>query len=293
MQAIIGFIIVLVMVFGGYAAAGGSFIVILHALPFEMTMIAGASIGAFIVASNGVILKGTIKALATAFKGSKWKKQNYQDLLCLLFDITKVMKTKGMLSLESHIEKPEESEIFCKYPILLKDHFTRDLICDSLRLMIMGFNNPYQLENSIQNQLDKHHSEANAIASSLQTVSDGLPAIGIVAAVLGVIKTMASVTEPPEILGKMIAGALTGTFLGVFLSYCFVGPLASKISNIIEEEAQFYYIIRDILISNLQGNAPQISIEIGRGNVPSHYQPTFFELEAAINNTGEAATPGS
>jgi chemotaxis protein MotA len=284
MLPIIGITVVMVMVFGGYALAGGKFGVILKALPCEMMMIGGAAIGAFIIGNKGVILKAAGSGLGKAFKGPKWGKQDYIDLLCLLFTIIKTIRTKGMLEMEGHIEKPEESTIFQKYPKILHDHFAIDMICDTLRLNTMGYTNFYHVETNIQNQLDKHHHEAGGAARALQGMSDGLPAIGIVAAVLGVIKTMASVSEPPEILGKMIGGALTGTFLGVFLSYCLVGPLAAKLGDFIEEEAQFYYIIRDVLLSNLQGNAPQIAVEIGRGNVPSHLQPRFVELEEAINS---------
>jgi chemotaxis protein MotA len=288
MAVILGLVIILGMVFGGYSLAGGKFGVILYALPFELMMIGGASLGAFVVGNKTVVMKGVLKGLGKAFKGSKWKKKDYKDLLALLFELIKVIKSKGVLELESHIEKPEESTIFKKYPNILHDHFAIELICDTLRLMTMGFINPYHAETNIQNQIDKHHHEEAAAASALQTMSDGLPAIGIVAAVLGVIKTMASVTEPPEILGKMIAGALVGTFLGVFLSYCLVGPIASRIMNILDEEVQFYLIIRDVMIANLQGNAAQISVEIGRGNIPTYLQPSFFELEKALN--GEEAS---
>lgn len=283
MLVIIGFVIVMVMVFGGYMLAGGKFGVILKALPFEMMMIGGASIGAFIISNKGIVMKGVGKGLGKAFKGSKWKKEDFTKLLALLFELTKTIKTKGILTLESHIENPKESSIFQKYPTILHDHFAIDLICDSLRLISMGFDNPFHLENNIQNQIDKHHHEVAAAGHAIQGMSEGLPAIGIVAAVLGVIKTMASVSEPPEVLGKMIGGALTGTFLGVFLSYCFVGPLGSKIISVLDEEGHFYLVIRDVLISHLQGNAPQISIEIGRGNIPSHLQPSFFELEKVLS----------
>jgi chemotaxis protein MotA len=288
MLVIVGLLVILVMVFGGYALAGGKFGVIIKALPFELMMIGGAAVGAFIVANKGVVMKGSLKALGKALKGSKWSKDDYKDLLSLLFELIKLIRLKGLLEIESHIEKPEESPIFQKYPKILHDHFAIDLICDTLRLMTMGFINPYHVETCIQNQIDKHHHEAHASAGALQTMSDGLPAIGIIAAVLGVIKTMASVTEPPEILGKMIGGALVGTFLGVFLSYCLVGPLASKINSVNDEELHFYLIIRDVMIANLQGHAATIAIEIGRGSIPTYLQPSFAELESALN--GEKAS---
>ncbi|MFN7038739.1 MAG: flagellar motor stator protein MotA [Alphaproteobacteria bacterium] len=293
MLSIIGIIVVFVMVFGGYVLAGGKFGVILHALPYEMTMIGGAVVGSFLIGNKGVVAKKLLKDFATPFKSPKWSKKDYQDILTLLFQIAKLIRTKGVLEIESHIEKPEESPLFSKYPKIMHDHFAIDLICDTLRLMTMDFNNPYHVETNIQNQIDKHHHEATSSGRAFQSIADGLPAIGIVAAVLGVIKTMASISEPPEVLGGMIGGALVGTFLGVFLAYCFVGPFATKITEIADEEGQIYLIIRDVFIAHMQGNAPQISIEIGRGNVPSHLQPTFYELENAINNIDAPAPAAS
>lgn len=279
MAAIIGLIFTLGMVFGGYILSGGKIEIVLHALPHEMMTIGGGAIGAYIVANKGVVLKGTLKGFSKAFKGPKWKKQDYKDVLCLLFLLCKLMKSKGMIAVEQHIDKPEESPIFKQFPRILKDHFAIDMICDTIRTMTMGMDNPHQVEDTLEKQIEKHHHEATKPGHALQTMSDGLPAIGIVAAVLGVIKTMASITEPPEILGEMIGGALVGTFLGVFLSYLLVGPLAGKILQSLEEEQQFYFIIRDVLVAHLKGLAPQISMEMGRGNIPSHYQPRFAEME--------------
>ena len=209
-------------------------------------------------------------------------------MLCLLFTITKMIKSKGILVIESHIEKPEESAIFQKYPRILADHFATDFICDTLRMLSMNLDDAHQVFDTMESQLDKHHHEKLVAQQALQTMADGLPAIGIVAAVLGVIKTMASVTEPPEILGGMIGHALVGTFLGVFLAYLFVGPFQVRLKGILDEEHRFYLIIRDVLVAHLNGNAPQVSVEIGRGNVPSEVQPTFFELEEALNSTSDA-----
>lgn len=278
----IGFVVVMAMVFGGYVLAGGKFGVIMHALPFEGMMIMGASIGAFLVANKSTVLKTTLKTFGKIFKGPKWKKDDYKDILILLFTLTKTMRGKGMIELESHIEKPHESTIFAKYPKIQHDHFAVDFICDTLRMISMNLEDPHQVENHMERLLEKHHHEAGAGGHALQTVADGLPAIGIVAAVLGVIKTMSSITEPPEILGGMIGGALVGTFLGVFLAYCFVGPMSTKAVQTIDEEGHFYSIIRDTLVAHLHGNAPQVSVEIGRANVPSHLQPTFAELEQAF-----------
>jgi chemotaxis protein MotA len=282
MAIIIGLVVVLGCVFGVYIAVGGNIEIIMHAAPHELATILGASIGALIIANRGHILKGILRGFGKAFKGPQFKKQDYIDLLCLMFTLVKLAKSKGLIALEPHIEKPVESDIFQKYPKILHDHFACDYICDTFRMITMSLEDPYQVEDAMQKQLDKHHHETLHPAHSLQTMADGLPAIGIVAAVLGVIKTMASISSPVEVLGAMIGGALVGTFLGVFLSYCLVGPIASRLSEILEEEAQYYYIIRDIMVGYLHGQAVQIAVEVGRGNVPSLMQPTFFELEEAI-----------
>jgi chemotaxis protein MotA len=280
----IGLIIIFVCVFGIYIESGGKIEIILHALPHELGMIGGAAVGAYMIANKGVVAKKVFKELAVGFKGPSWKKDDFKQLLLLLFTLCKLMKSKGMIAVEQHIEKPEDSPIFSQYPKILKNHFATDLICDTLRMLTMGVENSYQIEDLIEKQLEKHHHEAAAPGTSLQSVADGLPAIGIVAAVLGVIKTMASISEPPEILGKMIGGALVGTFLGVFLAYCIVGPLASKNLASHEQDHQFYLIIRDVLVAHLKGMAPQVSMEMGRTQIPSYYQPTFAEMEEASGN---------
>ncbi len=283
MLVILGIAVVFGMVFGGFVLAGGKFAIILKALPYEMMMIGGAATGAFMIANKGVVIKKTLKDIKKVFGTGKWKPQDYKDLLCLMFTLLKLIRTKGMISLEQHIENPQQSSIFKNYPRIANDHFAIDFICDTLRMMTMNFEDPHQVENMMENLLEKHHHEAAAPAHALQTVADGLPALGIVAAVLGVIKTMASINEPVEILGKMIGGALVGTFLGVFLAYCVAGPISSKLGQIYDQEHLFYMIIRDVLVSHLHGNAPQVSVEIGRGNIPSHYQPSFMEIEALLN----------
>lgn len=283
MFVLFGMIFTMAMVFGGFMLAGGKFGIILHALPFEMMIIGGAAVGSYVVANKTAVLKGTFKALKGVGGSGKWKAKDYKDLLCLLFTILKLVRSKGMIALEQHVENPEQSGIFAQYPRIAKDHFAMDFICDTLRMMTMNFEDPYQVEDMMEKQLEKHHHEAHAPAGALQTMADGIPALGIVAAVLGVIKTMASINEPVEVLGAMIGGALVGTFLGVFLSYTIVGPLASKLGQICDGEHQFYLIIRDVLVSHLKGNAPQVSVEIGRGNIPSQYQPGFAEMEDTLS----------
>jgi chemotaxis protein MotA len=284
MFQIVGILVVFGMVFGGYALAGGHFEVIIKALPFELMMIGGAAVGAFLISNSLGNIKAALAGFGKAFAGPKWKASDYQDLLTLLFQLTKLMKSKGVVALEQHIEKPEESAIFKRYPRILKDHFAVDFICDTLRMMTMNLEDPHQVESAMETQFEKHHQEAHGASHALQNMADGLPALGIVAAVLGIVKTMGAITEPPAVLGGMIGSALVGTFLGVFLAYGLVGPFAARLGQVLDEEAQFYKIIQSVLVAHLHGNAAQVSVEIGRGSVPSSLQPSFAKLEEALNN---------
>ncbi len=284
----IGLLVVFGMVFGGFALAGGHFDVLIKAAPMELMMIGGAALGALIISQDLPTLKALGPGFGKAAGGSKWNKKDYSDLLSLLFQLTKLMKTKGVVALEQHIEKPDESAIFQKYPRITKDHFATDFICDTLRMMTMNLDDAHQVEDAMERQLEKHHHEALKPAGAMQHMADGLPALGIVAAVLCIVKTMGAINEPPEVLGLMIGKALVGTFLGVFLAYGIVGPIAARMQSAIEEEGQFYKIIKDVLVAHLHGNAAQISVEIGRGQVPSSLQPTFAQLEEAINEATAA-----
>ena len=282
MFQIIGIVLLFALVFGSYIMSGGKMGVIIEAAPHELMAIGGAAVAAFLISNSMTTIKAVGGGLGAAFKGPKWKAQDYKDLLSLLFLLTKTMKSKGVIALESHIEKPKESTIFGRYPKLMKDHFAIDFICDTLRMMTMNLEDPHQVEDAMEKQLEKHHHEALAPSHAFSSVADGLPALGIVAAVLGVIKTMGSITEPPDVLGGMIGGALVGTFLGVFLAYGMVGPLAARMKEVTEEDGSFYRIIQSVLVAHLHGNAAQISVEIGRGSVPSSSQPSFTELEETL-----------
>src|ERR1044071_9158521 len=278
-----GIVVLFACVFGGYLMTGGSLGVVIEAAPHELLTIFGAAIAAMLIAGSMYNVKKIVGSLGKVISGPSWKPKDFNDLLCLLFLLTKTMKSKGMIALEAHIEKPHDSSIFKRYPRIAKDHFALDFICDTLRMMTMSLEDPHQVETAMEKQLEKHHHEALVPAHALQTMADGLPALGIVAAVLGVIKTMGSITEPPEILGAMIGGALVGTFMGVFLAYGLVGPIATRLKGIAEEDAHFYHVIRDILVAHLHGNSAQVSVEIGRGSVPSTAQPSFIQLEEALN----------
>jgi chemotaxis protein MotA len=283
MLTIIGIVVVFGMVFGGYMLAGGKFGIILKSLPFELMMIGGAATGAFLIANKGDIVKGSLGDLKRVMSGPQWNKGDYRDLLSLMFMVVKLLKTRGVLALEPHVDKPHESTLFAKFPKIQKDHFALDFIADTLRMMTMSMDDPYQVEECMQRQLKKHHAELHARAAAIQNIADGMPALGIVAAVLGVIKTMGSINEPVEVLGGMIGGALVGTFLGVFIAYGFVGPMANKINQTYEEDGQFYAIIRDCLVAYLQGHSAPIAVELARGNVPTLHQPSFHELDEVLN----------
>ncbi len=283
MFQVIGIVLLFGLVFGSYLMAGGNMAPIIHSAPHELMAILGAAVAAFLIGNSMTVVKATLAGFGKVFAGSKWKPADYRDLLALLFLLTKTMKSKGVIALESHIENPHDSTIFSRFPKINKDHFAVDFICDTLRMMTMNLEDPHQVEDAMEKQLEKHHHEAMAPANAIQNMADALPALGIVAAVLGVIKTMGAITEPPEVLGEMIGGALVGTFLGVFIAYGLVGPMATRLKEIIEDDSAFYKIIQSVLVAHLHGNAAQISVEIGRGSVPSTAQPSFLELEEALS----------
>jgi chemotaxis protein MotA len=287
MIGIVGIVIVFVMVFGGYLAAGGKMGIILKSLPFEFTMIGGAAAGAFVISNSKASIKHTCKDGGKVFKGPKWQAQDFQDLLCLLYELIRIAR-KNPVELEAHIEGPDESNIFSRYPKIQGDGETVALICDTMRSASMNYDDPHQVEEIIEKRLDANFHHAMHSSHALQTIADGLPALGIVAAVLGVIKTMGSIDQPPEILGKLIGGALVGTFLGVFLAYGFVGPFAAKVKSVIEEESQFHGLIREVLVANLHNHSVNICIEVGRQNTPGHIRPSFSDLEEAIKETKAA-----
>lgn len=281
MFGIIGIIVIFVMVFGGYILAGGKMGIILKALPFEMMMICGAATGAFFISNDGSAVKHTLKDMGKVFKGPKWKHQDYQDLLCLLFELIRLAR-QNPVAIEEHIEAPDESSIFTNYPKILKDKEAIALICDTMRSASMNYDDPHQVEEVLDKRMEVNHEHAMHSSHALQVVADGLPALGIVAAVLGIIKTMGQIDQPPEVLGKLIGGALVGTFLGVFLAYGLVGPFAAKVNDVTKDESHFYQLIREVLVANLHNHATNICIEVGRQNTPSHCRPSYGDLEEAL-----------
>jgi chemotaxis protein MotA len=272
------------MVFGGYLAAGGKMGIILKSLPFEMMMIGGAAAGAFLIANSGSGAKHALKDVGKVFKGPKWKEEDYRDLLVLLFELIRLAR-QNPVALEEHTEDPENSSIFSAYPKILQDREAVEIICDTLRSASMNYNDPHQVEEVLEKRLEANLHHAQDSSHAMQMLADGLPALGIVAAVLGVIKTMSSIDQPPEVLGKLIGGALVGTFLGVFLAYGFAGPFATRMGTVAEEDHHFYKLIREVLVANLHNHATAICIEVGRQNTPGHVRPSFSDLEEAMKNT--------
>lgn len=288
MFGLIGIVVVFTMVFGGYLAAGGKMAIIVKSLPFELMMIGGAAVGAFLVSNDLPAIKHTIKDIGKVFKGPKWRPEDYRDLLCLLFALIRIAR-QNPVSIEAHIEDPENSDLFGKYPRIKADREAVDLICDTLRSASMNYDDPHQVEEVLEKRMETTRNHAMHSAHALQTMADGLPALGIVAAVLGVIKTMGSIDQPPEVLGKLIGGALVGTFLGVFLAYGIVGPFANKVRAVVEEDSHFYQLIREVLVANLHNHAAAICIEVGRQNTPAQYRPRFSDLEEALKSVKQDA----
>lgn len=288
MFGFVGIFVTMAMVFGGYLLAGGKMGVILHSLPFEMMMIGGAAVGSYLLSNDSHVLKATVGGLVRAFKGARWTTQDHQDVLCLMFQLLRVAR-ENPVALEQHIEQPAESPIFAAYPRLMADDQVVSLIADTLRSASLNYDDPYQVEEMLSRRIASLREDEMHVPHALQTMADALPALGIVAAVLGVIKTMSSIDQPPEVLGKMIGGALVGTFLGVFLAYGFVAPLAGRLGAVIKQDLTFYDVIKSVLVAGLHQHATNLCVEVGRQAVPEHVRPSFDGLESALRELKKAA----
>jgi chemotaxis protein MotA len=280
---IIGYIVVMGSVFGGFVLNGGH----LGSLwqPLELLMIGGAAIGAFLVGNTGKSIKATGAAIPTLFKGSKYNQELYLELMALLFDILSKVRKEGLMSIEGDIDEPEQSPLFSKYPGVLSDHHVIEFITDYLRLMVSGNMDAFQIENLMDNELETHHHEGEVPAHVIAKLGDGLPAFGIVAAVMGVVHTMESVGIPPAELGILIAKALVGTFLGILLAYGFVGPLSSLLEQKLHESSKMFQCVKVTLLASLNGYAPALAVEFGRKVLYSTERPTFAELEEHIKKS--------
>lgn len=285
MLFIVGFLVVIGAVLGGYMGAGGHVEILWQ--PLEFVIIFGAGIGAFLISFPMSVIKGVLGNFSKLIKGAKYKKASYLELLTCQYSLFKLAKSKGDLALESHIENPHESTLFNQFPGFAHDHHALEFMCDYLRMLTLGTSNPHEVEAIMDTELEIHHEESHAIAGAISTLGDSLPALGIVAAVLGIIHTMGSITEPPEVLGQLIGAALVGTFSGILFAYGFVSPMGLSMNAILSEESNYFLCIKAGIIAHMQGYAPQVSIEFARKTAPGHLRPTFAELEEAIENIGK------
>ncbi|MDX2027821.1 MAG: flagellar motor stator protein MotA [Alphaproteobacteria bacterium] len=283
MNFIIGLLTVFACTFGGYVLQGGHLEVLAKAAPLELLIMLGTVTGGFIIANPTFVIKRSLRGMGLLLKKAKYNKPSYIELLCMMYQVFKLAKTKGLLVLESHIENPHESSLFGQFPGFQHDHHATDFFCDYLRLVTLGSDKPYEIEALMDEEIDVHHNEDNAVVTAVQNIADGLPAIGIVAAVLGVIHTMGSITEPPEVLGRLIGGALVGTFMGVWMAYGFFGPMANSLKSILEAESRYFTCMKVGLLAHLQGFAPSISVEYARKTLLSEVRPTFGEVEEATS----------
>lgn len=288
MFGMIGIVVTFAMVFGGYILAGGKLGVILHSLPFEMMMIGGAAIGSFLLSNDPAVIKHTLGGLGRSLKGPRWHESDLQDVLCLLFQLLRIARASPV-ELEEHIENPTSSAIFQAYPKILADEQAVTLITDTLRSASLNYDDPYQVEEMLSQRIGLMNEEAMHVPHALQNMADALPALGIVAAVLGVIKTMSAIDQPPEVLGKMIGGALVGTFLGVFLAYGLVAPFAQRLSAVTKQDQAFYDVIKSVLVAGLHQHATNLCVEVGRQAAPDHVRPTFGDLENALRELKRAS----
>lgn len=267
-------------VFGGFALAGGHLASLWQ--PIELLMIGGAALGAFIVGNTGKSIKATMKAFPSIFKGSKYSKDMYMELMALQFDVLSKVRKEGLMSIEGDIEAPESSPLFSNYPLVLADHHIIEFMTDYLRLMVSGNMDAMQIENLMDNEIETHHHEGAIPSHVIAKLGDGLPAFGIVAAVMGVVHTMESVGLPPAELGILIAKALVGTFLGILLAYAFVSPLGNVLEQKLEESTKMFQCVKVTLLASLNGYAPALAVEFGRKVLYSTERPTFAELEEHI-----------
>jgi len=282
MFVIVGWVLMLLCIFGVFIAHGGNIGVILHALPFELTTIFGAALGAFLANNQMPVIKAAAAGLGMCFKGSKYTKARYMELLALLYDILQKARKEGLMSIEKDVEEPEKSPLFQKYPNVGHDHHVTEFVTDYLRMMVSGNLNAHEIEALMDAEIETHHHEAHAPVAALTRLAGGLPAFGIVAAVLGVVNTMGSVGQPPSVLGGMIGSALVGTFLGIFLAYGFAEPLAGLLEQKLDEAGKELVCIKTTLLASMQGYAPQVAVEFGRKVLYSNVRPTFVELEAHV-----------
>jgi len=287
MLVLVGTLVVLVSVVGGYLLSHGQLLALWQ--PYELLIIGGGAAGAYLTANPTKIVKATFRDIMGLLKGPKYRTQDYLDLLSLLYDIFSLMRKNGLLSLESHIEEPATSSVFSAYPRLLAEHHLIEFITDCLRLIVGGSMNPHELEQLLEMELEVHHQEAEAPAMALMKSADALPGFGIVAAVLGIVTTMSQLSGDTSRIGEHIAGALVGTFLGILLCYGFAGPLASAMENRAQEDGKAFECVKVALMANLRGYNPMVSVEFARKSLVAQVRPSFMELEGHLKGARAGA----
>ena len=278
MLVIVGSIVVIASVLGGFVASHGQVAALWQ--PFELVIIGGAALGGFLISNSMKVVKEVFAGMFGVLKGPQYKKKDYLDILSLMYEILSSARKNGLMSLESHVEEPDKSALFSKYPKIVKDHHLLEFITDCLRMIVSGNMSPHELEPLLEAELETHHHEAEAPAHALSKVSDSLPGFGIVAAVLGIVTTMGSIGGDISVVGGHVAAALVGTFLGILLAYGFVGPLAAAMEGRAKEDAKAYECVKAALVSNLQGYNPNIAVEFARKILSHNVRPTFAEFEA-------------
>lgn len=278
MSVLIGIAIVLAGVFGGFVLEGGHLGPLYQ--PFELMMIAGGALGAFVISNDAKSRRATAAAIPTLFQTGKQTNALYLDLLSLLYEILVKIRKEGLMSVEGDIDAPEQSPVFSRFPTILADHHLTEFITDYLRLMVSGNMDPYQIENLMDNEIEVHHQDGEIPVHAINKVADGLPAFGIVAAVMGVVHTMGSVGAPPAELGNLIAAALVGTFLGILLAYGVFSPVASLLERKLQESTKIYQCVKVTLIASLNGYAPTLAVEFGRKVISAVQRPSFAEMES-------------
>lgn len=284
MGIIIGLIVTFGCVLGGFMAMGGHVSVLVE--PFEAVVILGAALGCFIVANPLKVVKDTGKAIGQAFKGATPKEKDYLETLGVLHSLMRELKTKSRSEVEAHIDAPAESAIFGAFPIVLKNKELTSFICDYCRIIIIGNARSHEIEALMDEEIHTIRADSLKPYHSMTAVGDGLPALGIVAAVLGVVKAMGALDQPPEVLGHLIGSALVGTLLGIFVSYCIIGPIATKIKVVREKKNRLYIIVKQTLLAYMNGSLPQVAIEFGRKTISAYERPTIDAVESSTMAVG-------
>ena len=293
MFALIGILVVFAAVIGGFLMEHGPIRVLIQ--PSELLIIGGAAIGTLLTANPLHTLKAIVGGMTKVVAGSKFTKQRYLDALKMMYELFSKIRRDGPASVENDIEVPKESKFFAQYPNFLKDHETRDFVCDTMRMALMGGVEAFDVDQMIEADMGVHSHELNQPVTALSTMADSLPGLGIVAAVLGVVMTMTALGGPPEEIGKKVAAALVGTFLGILLCYGMVGPIAANLSKLAEEEHAFLQVLRASMVAFMKGTSPLLATEMGRRMVPGHLRPSFQEFEQHCKKAAAAtaATPAA